>query len=144
VSLTSQVHDFNPGIQPSGLFWTTPINRGSVRVDLEDGIASLRLANQDVEDYGNVVNALKDGPSKPASLSLHASWSNQAGDDLFVTIRNGKQRFRGEYIRNTATLVWSASESGFAFQSDPLASDFAEVGHERNGVFFQTGGRGDR
>jgi hypothetical protein len=66
-----------------------------------------------------------------------------AADDLFVTIRNGKQR-RGEYIRNTATLVWSASESGFAFQSDPLASDFAEVGHERNGVFFRTGGRDNR
>jgi hypothetical protein len=127
VSLTppSQVHDFNPGIQPSGLFWTTPIERGSVRVD--------------VEDYGNVVNALKDGPSKPATLSLDAHWSNAPDNDLQVTVRNGKQRFRGEYVRNTATLVWSASESGFDFQSDPLASGFAEVGHERNGVFFRPG-----
>ncbi len=141
MSLTppSQVHDFNPGIQPSGLFWTTPIERGSVRVELEDGSASLHLANHDVEDYGNVVNALKDGPSKPATLSLDAHWSNTPDNDLRVTVRNGKQRFRGEYVRNTATLVWSASESGFDFQSDPLASGFAEVGHERNGVFFRRG-----
>jgi len=142
VSLTSQVHDFNPGIQPSGLFWTTPIKRDSVRVH-EDGSASLHLADQDVEDYGNVVNALKDGPSVPASVSLDASWSTQSDDDLLVTIRNGKQRFRGRYVRNTATLVWSASESGFAFRSDPLASDFAEVGYERNGVFFRRDSRDD-
>jgi hypothetical protein len=144
VSLTSQAHDFNPGIEPSGLFWTTPIERGSVRVDVEDGSASLHLANQDVEDYGNVVNALKDGPSVPATVSVDASWGNGSGDDLEVAVRNGRQTFRGEYVRNTASLVWSASESGFAFQSDPLASGFAEVGRERNGVFFGRGGRGDR
>jgi hypothetical protein len=39
-------------------------------------------------------------------------------------------------VRNEAELVWSAEESGFTFQSDPLTSDFATLGHERNGVFF--------
>ena len=140
MGLTSQVHDFNPGIAPSGLFWTTPIDPDSVRVEVEDGSASLHLAQQDVEDYGNVVNALKDGPSVPATVSLDASWGNAADSDLQVSVRNGKQGFRGEYVRDTATLVWSASEAGFAFQSDPLASGFAEVGEERNGVFFQRGG----
>ena len=140
MGLTSQVHDFNPGIQPSGLFWTTPIDRDSVQADVEDGSASLHLANQDVEDYGNVVNALKDGPSVPATVNVDASWGNAPGQDLEVAVRNGTQMFRGEYVRNTATLVWSASESGFAFQSDPLASGFAEVGVERNGVFFGRGG----
>lgn len=146
MSLTpsKQVHDFNPGIKPSGLFWTTPIDRDSVDVDVEDGSASLHLAQQDVEDYGNVVNALKDGPSVSATVNVDVSWSNAPGDDLVVTVRNGTQAFRGEYVRNTATLVWSASESGFAFQSDPLASGFAEVGDERNGVFFRGGGREER
>ena len=143
MGLTSQVHDFNPGIAPSGLFWTTPIDADSVRVEVEDGSASLHLAQQDVEDYGNVVNALKDGPSVPATVSLDASWGNAADSDLQVSVRNGKQGFRGEYVRDTATLVWSASEAGFAFQSDPLASGFAEVGEERNGVFFRRG-RGEQ
>jgi hypothetical protein len=77
-------------------------------------------------------------------VSVDASWGNGSGDDLEVAVRNGRQTFRGEYVRSTASLVWSASESGFAFRSDPLASGFAEVGRKGNGVFFGPGGRGDR
>ena len=133
MSLTSQVHDFNPGIEENGLFWTTAIDRGSVQVNLGNGSASLHVDDLDVEDYGNVVNALQDGQSVPASVSFDVVWS---GVDERVKIRNSATDFGGEYIRNKATLTWSASEAGFSFTSDPLASDFAEIGHERNGVFF--------
>ncbi len=134
MGLTSQVHDFNPGIDDdTGLFWTVPLDRGSVRVNLGDGSAALHVADLDVEDYGNVVNALLDGPSVPASVAFDLNWS---GVDERVKIRNHDTGFAGEYIRNGATLVWSASESAFTFQSDPHASDFATVGHERNGTFF--------
>jgi hypothetical protein len=34
------------------------------------------------------------------------------------------------------TTIALASQSGFSFTSDLLDSDFAEIGHERNGVFF--------
>jgi hypothetical protein len=135
VGLTSQVHDFNPGIEESGLFWTAPIDRGSVRVNLDDGSASMHAADLEVEDYGNVVNALKDGPSLEAAVSFDVSWS---GVNERVKIRNPSTDFAGEFIRNAATLVWSGSnESGFSFQSDSLAAGFATIGHERNGSFFQ-------
>jgi hypothetical protein len=134
VGLTSQVHDFNPGITENGVFWTAAIDRGSVKVNLGKGSASLHVADLDVEDYGNVVNALQDGPSVEASVSFDVSWS---GVDERVKIRNKDSGFAGEYIHNYATLSWSASESGFSFTSDPLDSDFAEIGHERNGVFFR-------
>ena len=81
-------------------------------------------------------SAARSAGSQPVSSSLacaHASWS---GVDERVKIRNSDTGFAGEYIHNTATLTWSASESGFSFTSDPLDSDFAEIGHERNGVFF--------
>ena len=134
MGLTSQVHDFNPGIEASGLFWTTPIERDSVRVDLGAGSAALHVVDLETEDYGTVVNALQDGPSVEAGVSFNISWS---GADERVKIRNRTTGFAGEYVRNTATLVWSASnESGFRFQADPLASHFAEIGKERNGVFF--------
>jgi len=133
VGLTSQVHDFNPGIAESGLFWTIAIDRGDVKVNLHDRTAALHVADLDVEDYGNVVNALLDGPSVEASVSFDVDWS---GVDDRVKIRNSNADFGGQYVRNTATLTWSAEEAGFSFQSDPLASDFAEIGHERNGVFF--------
>jgi hypothetical protein len=135
VGLTSQIHDFNPGIDDeTGLFWVAAIDRGSVRVNLGDGSASLHVADLEVEDYGNVVNALLDGPSLEASVSFDVTWS---GVDERVKIRNTSTDFGGEYIRNGATVVWSASnESGFTFQADLLKSDFATVGHERNGSFF--------
>ena len=134
VGLTSQVHDFNPGIDDdTGLFWTAPIDRGSVRVDLTDGSASLHVADLDVEDYHDVVNALLDGPSVEATVGFDVSWS---GVGERVKVRNPDVDFGGEYIRNSATLAWSASESGFSFDSDPLASGFDTIGHERNGSFF--------
>jgi hypothetical protein len=104
-----------------------------VRVDLGAGSASLHVADLDIEDYHDVLNALIDGPSVDASVSFDISWSG-AGER--VKIRNRTTGFAGEYVRNCATLVWSASESGFNFKSDPLASDFAAIGKERNGVFF--------
>jgi hypothetical protein len=132
VGLTSQVHDFNPGIE-GGLFWTIAIDRGSVRVHLGEGSASLHVADLDVEDYHDVVNALLDGPSVEAAVSFDVNWS---GVTDRVKIRNTDTDFAGEYVRNSATLVWSASESGFSFQSDQQSADFATIGHERNGAFF--------
>jgi hypothetical protein len=133
VGLTSQVHDFNPGIEESGLFWTVAIDRGGVRVNLHEGTAALHVADLDVEDYGNVINALQDGPSVEAAVSFDVNWS---GSHDRLKIRNDDLRFVGEFIHDSATLVWSAEEHGFSFQADPLASGFAEIGHERNGVFF--------
>ena len=133
MGLTSQVHDFNPGIGSTGLFWTAPIDRGSVTINLGRGSAALHVADLDVEDYGNVVNALMDGTSVPATVSFDVSWN---GVSERVNIRNQNVDFGGEYVRSSAELVWSAQEAGFAFQSDPVASDFATLGHERNGVFF--------
>jgi hypothetical protein len=134
VGLTSQVHDFNPGIAESGLFWTAPIDRGSVRVNLGAGSASMHVADLDVEDYGNVVNALQDGPSVEATVSFDVSWS---GVNERVKIRNRNTDFAGEFIRSSATLAWSAQETGFSFQSDALTAGFATIGHERNGSFFK-------
>lgn len=133
MGLTSQVHDFNPGIAESGLFWTIAIDRGAVRINLHEGTAALHVEDIEVEDYGTVVNALQDGPSVEADVSFDVNWSGGHG---LSKIRNHHLRFGGEYIHDTATLVWSAEEHGFSFQADSLVSGFAEIGHERNGVFF--------
>lgn len=129
-----RTHDFNPGIEPSGLFWTTPIDPASVQVDLASGKASLEVNDLEIEDYGTVVNALVDGPSVDAEVSFKVEWSGGHGR---TRIRNPEQRFVGHYLRDTASLVWSASEHGFTWQSDPFDSFFAEIGSERNGHFFR-------
>jgi hypothetical protein len=93
----------------------------------------MHVADLDVEDYGNVVNALQDGPSVEATVSFDVSWN---GVNERVKIRNHTTDFAGEFIRNSATLVWSAEEAGFSFQSDSHPAGFATIGHERNGSFF--------
>jgi hypothetical protein len=70
----------------------------------------------------------------PAMVSFDIIWS---GVDERIKIRNDSPDFGGEFIRNSASLIWSASESGFSFTSHPDDSHFAEIGHERNGVFFR-------
>lgn len=94
----------------------------------------MHVADIAVGDFGNVVNALTGGPSVPATVSFDVDWS---GVDARVKIRNKTTDFAGEFIRNSATLAWSASQSGFSFTSDSAESHFAEIGHERNGVFFR-------
>jgi hypothetical protein len=58
-------------------------------------------------------------------VSFDIIWS---GVDERIKIRNDSTDFGGEFIRNSASLIWSASESGFSFTSNPDDSHFAEIG----------------
>jgi len=131
-----QIHDFNPGIAESGLFWTIRLPADSVHVDLEDATASLDVTDLDIEDYHDLVNALQDGPSVPAMVSYHIRWR---GVKQRVKIRDTANNFAGRFIEDTATIAWSAREQGFKFVSDPArtsTNEFSVIGHERNGIFF--------
>jgi hypothetical protein len=47
--------------------------------------------------------------------------------------------FAGEFVRNTAQMQWTATVGDFVFESDAIgtsSSSYAEIGQERNGVFF--------
>jgi hypothetical protein len=46
-----QIHDFNPGITESGLFWTIPISADTIKVNFAAGKASFQVSDVDVEDY---------------------------------------------------------------------------------------------
>ena len=110
-----------------------PIDPGAVMVNPGAGTASLIVSNEDIDDYGNVINALTGGQEVPATVSFAVNWNN-VQDRL--NIKNPDIGFAGEYVHTDATLVWSASETGASFTANPLAADFAEIGHERNGSFF--------
>ena len=153
----SQIDDLNPGITPSGLFWTAVIPPDSVQVGFDededdddqgqsggggghtlDGAASVRVKNIAVQDFGNIGNALFGGgpPPVPATLSYEVRWS---GVNERVQINNAAQGFRGDFVRNQAQMKWSAVVGDFKFVSGPLSTSssvFAELGLERNGSFF--------
>jgi len=143
----------NPGIpQPpdpsAGLFWTTHVPMDSIQVALDEAAASFQLSGFATLDFGNIKNAfLVTTPPVNATISLSMQWTGVKARLNIVDFETGpgltaNHRFAGQFIEDTATVEWSASvpSSGFTFQSDPAAgsvSKFAEIGRERNGVFFE-------
>ena len=136
------MHDFNPGIDATGLFWTVALPAGSVEVHPGNGRASLTASNVAVTDFFTIPNSLLHGalvPPVPATVSFTAHWGGPGQD---VKLRDPVNGFTGDFVQNTASIVWSASSAGLLYESgaeETSISVFAEVGHERNGVFFPQG-----
>jgi hypothetical protein len=73
-----QIHDLNPGIADSGLFWTIPLREDAVDVELDDEVdinhhrlhqhpeptssaATMQVRNEALDDYHDFVNAFRRG-----------------------------------------------------------------------------------
>ena len=125
------IHDFNPGIAPSGLFWTAHVPMSSVEIDLGRTTASFQL-----KDF-----ALLDTiPNVAATVSLSMEWRGERAEIDVMDLVNG---FAGSYRECSATIEWSGEEAGFSFISDRARSSvtrFAEIGRERNGIFMDGSG----
>ena len=133
-----QIHDFNPGITPNGLFWTVFAPCESVQFDLKAGTASLHVRHLPMKDYFTLENALVGGgrPPKRAVVSFKVVW--QATGER-MRFDNAAQQFRGVFRLASAQMEWSARTDDFTFQSAPLetsTTDAAELGWERNGSFY--------
>ena len=137
----------NPSLaHPTGLFWTLPVPADGIDVDFGEGVASLEAFHVPIFDYGNILNSLFPGPGGPApapipgTVSFKVVWS---GVGERVKIKNDDPvfgGFAGEFVRNSAQMEWTGTVGDFTFASAPLStssSSFAEIGHERNGSFFQ-------
>jgi len=145
----AQIHDLNPTtFPPVGLFWTIQISDerqaddgNGVAVNLGTGDALLQVSNAPILDYGSIGNALFGGGPAPVPgvVSFKVEWH---GVNQRVNIRNTDPvfgGFAGEFVRNAAQMQWTAKVGDLLFESDALgtsSSVFAEIGHERNGVFF--------
>ena len=136
----AQVHDFNGGILPSGLFWLVELPATAFTFTGNGRLALLRANDVPVIDsfqfFGTDV--------VPAVVSFDLRW-----DATGPAVPRGQGRkvaptdraaFLGEFAPARATGSCSGSELGFAFRSNPgVSSDrgYAEVGRERNGVFLR-------
>src|SRR5712692_9025106 len=117
---TGQVHDFNPGIRESGLFWTQPVSEDALEVDLAGGTATLAL-----DDL--------DGPSDSASVSFEMRWKAIAEP---MNITDSVHGFTGRYQISAVQIEWSAKAPRFEFVSDPAGTTTnvsSVIGRERNG-----------
>jgi hypothetical protein len=75
-------------------------------------------------------------PTSPGTVSFALDWS---GATARQQVRDETLQVAGLFVTTGATIQWSGSNAtGFAFTSDPSGQTalFAQVGQERNGVFF--------
>jgi hypothetical protein len=138
----AQIHDLNPStFPPTGLFWTLQVPAEGIDVQLGKGSASMKAKDVPILDYGDIGNALfGGGPAPiPGTVSFNVVWS---GVGQRLNIKNTDPvygGYAGEFVRNTAQMEWTGKVGDLAFVSDPIetsSSEFAEIGHERNGSFF--------
>jgi hypothetical protein len=139
------VHDFEPGIKPSGLFWTIPVSDSAIDVDPGAGRARLRAANLAVPDFGNFGNAISPSPtSVPGHASFDVRWD---GSGSPTRIRDTTFDFAGRFIGGNATIRFVVADdgSGVVYTSDAAGQTTvsAGVGRERNGIFFVNGDDGE-
>ena len=137
---SNQVHDFDLGIAPDGLFWTAPLGSNTLTVDPGSGVASLIVTNLPAFDYFSIPNAFSHGRSDPATVSFQMHWAPGTQRQKLEDTANG---FVFDFVQNSATMAWTATSGGNIYQSGPEHTSFslfAAVGHERNGVFFPQGG----
>jgi hypothetical protein len=89
--------------------------------------------------------------SVPAVLSLDVVWDGPVTQRVNVQSGTNGDPFAGEFAEEQATVTWSArNAAGFGFTANPgtLATTtipgfaFAEIGHDRNGIFAQEDGAG--
>jgi hypothetical protein len=135
-----QLHDFNGGVQPSGLFWVVELAEDEVQIS-SDG----RRASMHAEDVP-VIDSFQFGGLKmvPAKVSFSVEWQAKGpakplGKGKSVP-PNDPAAFIGEFAPAVARGSYAGRELAFSFKSDPGASSdplgYAEMGHERNGVFI--------
>ena len=156
VDVTTQIHDYSPPIAANGLFWTIPIDPDDLRINLEDGRASLRVEDLTIPDFHDLANNLTNGqglstikppipPIAPvrATVSFDVEWSGVISRAKVV---NETQNFSGDFIQTGSTIKWSSEQDGFFFDSEepnPARNIGAVIGRESNGVFFGQEGDGE-
>ena len=129
------MNDFNPGIEASGLFWTTAVADDTVDVHPGAGTARFALSDYPTRDFHTIGNAVTGGQSDPAVVSFDMVWS---GNGTSVVQTDGST-FSFDSVLSSVAVEWSAQKAGWRFQSDAASTSesvFAAVGHEKNGVFF--------
>jgi hypothetical protein len=114
------------------LFWTVPLQRDDVHVDLRDGKARMRAEDLRVRDFFNIPNALfrtQNPVSVAAAVSFDIRWLGPA------TSPAGSS---GQLVMSPVTMRWSAKNAkGLRFRSHPsgTTSFFGQLGRVRNGIF---------
>lgn len=145
--MTSQLHDFNGGIAPNGVFWVLQVPDEAVQIT--DNTLTIHLHNASVVDQLQFPPAPGNVPI-PATLTFDITYT-KSGMPHYVepTSHDPLSPF------TWAGEMWTATNSGnfsLAYNDGSFSAsgnfsssgNFGEMGTERNGVFVRDGvDRGD-
>lgn len=131
-----QLHDFNGGIAPSGLFWTVRVPDDALRI--HGRRARLEVKDLDVIDSFTFLGANQ----VPARVSFEIDFRAYGDEMRFEpgsTDPTDPSNFEGRFRFAVATGRFEGTERGFRFRADDASSAgvFAEMGHERNGAYLR-------
>jgi hypothetical protein len=130
-----QIHDFNPGIAPDGRFWTMAIAPSSVDVNPGSGRAVYQATDLPMPDYHDFLNSATGGAPIAGIVSFHIEWAPSQQEKQHY--HYAPHMWEGNFVETTATCTWSGRTAVAEFATDTNnPTIFAEVGHERSGVFF--------
>jgi hypothetical protein len=134
-----QIHDFQGGIPPNGLFWTVALPSSAFSMSRKGRRARLHVKGSCVIDTFVFAGA----NSTPAELDLSVEWEaigppEERGSSGSVPPTD-PAAFLGTFRTARETGRFAGIELGYGFETRGEASSdlgFAELGFERNGVFL--------
>jgi hypothetical protein len=137
----TQVHDFNGGVLPSGLFWTVGVRRDAIRFTDNGRRAVFKVRDLPVIDTFQFGGAFM----VPALVDFEVTWEAKGPA---ATYGSGKTvpatdhaAFVGRFAEAKSEVSCSGSELGFTFRGEGRADHarglgWAHIGSERNGAFL--------
>jgi hypothetical protein len=99
---TGQAHDFEPGILPSGLFWTVPISGSAISRQPARGRARFAESDIAIPDFHDFGNAASPSPTRlPAHVTFDVRWTRAGAAQQISDATSG---FAGQFIPSSATI----------------------------------------
>ena len=98
-------------------------------------MASYKLTDYPVPDWGTFANSLARGPSMPGVVSFDLRW----GPVIRRYHMDDKdQGWQGDFIETDGSISWHGTTPslGFSFVSSGSKRQYQAFGKERNGVFY--------
>ena len=138
---STQVHDFEPGIADSGLFWTVPIPDSQISANPGAGRGRYQATDMALPGYHDFFNSISPNPPIPAVAS-HVSFDVRwAGSGNRAHVDDSTFQFVGDFVDGPISIDFTAKQdsSPVVYRSRPTGQTTigGGLGHERNGRFFK-------
>ena len=128
------------------MFWTVALPDDAVRINPFTGTVEMHVQNLHLLDFHNIPNGIQEGPHDLGTVSFDVSWQRPV--TRLVQVRDPMFGFAGTFAEDHANVTWSGvnDTTGFRFRANRGdfgtttslgGTPFAEIGFERNGIFFQ-------